>query len=75
MRWISPNENGRAKPRAATTAPYTFGPVDGGQTRMTLRNRGEPAGFAKFTSPLRASAMRRANEKDLACIKRLFEST
>jgi hypothetical protein len=33
---------------------------------MTLRNRGEPAGFAKVTAPVMAAAMRRANEKDRA---------
>lgn len=33
---------------------------------MTLRNRGAPRGFSKLAAPLMASAMRRANEKDLA---------
>ncbi|MQA61623.1 MAG: hypothetical protein GEU86_09015, partial [Actinophytocola sp.] len=27
---------------------YTWEPVDAGRTRMTLRNRGEPSGFAKI---------------------------
>jgi hypothetical protein len=34
-------------------------------TRITLRNRGEPAGFAKVGTPLMKAAMRRANWKDL----------
>jgi uncharacterized membrane protein len=53
---------------------YTFDPVDAGHTRMRLRNRGEPAGFAGIARPLLASAMRRANTKDLARLKRLLEA-
>jgi hypothetical protein len=41
---------------------------------MTLRNRGEPSGFATVAAPLMASAMRRANQKDLARLKALLES-
>jgi hypothetical protein len=40
-----------------------------------LRNRGEPAGFAKVTAPVMAAAMRRANQKDLARLKRNLESS
>jgi hypothetical protein len=47
---------------------YTWEPVDGGRTRMTLRNRGEPAGFGKVAAPVMAAAMRRANQKDLAAL-------
>lgn len=54
---------------------YTWEPVGEGQTRMTLRNRGEPAGFSKITAPLMAAAMRRANRKDLARLKWLLELT
>lgn len=43
-------------------------------TRMTLRNRGEPSGFGKLMAPFMASAMRRANTKDLAALKSLLES-
>jgi uncharacterized membrane protein len=53
---------------------YTWEPVDGGRTRMTLRNRGEPAGFGKVAAPVMAAAMRRANQKDLAALKRILES-
>ena len=41
---------------------------------MTLRNRGEPAGFSKLVAPLMASAMRRANGKDLAKLASILES-
>ena len=52
---------------------YTWEPVGEGQTRMTLRNRGEPAGFSKIAAPFMAAAMRRANRKDLALLKTLLE--
>lgn len=43
-------------------------------TRMTLRNRGDPAGFSKLTAPFMATAMRRANRKDLAQLQSIFEA-
>jgi uncharacterized membrane protein len=53
---------------------YNWQPVTGTQTRMTLRNRGAPAGFAKVVAPVLAAAMRRANDKDLATLKRILEN-
>jgi uncharacterized protein YndB with AHSA1/START domain len=53
---------------------YTWEAAGPGATRMTLRNRGEPAGFAKATKPLMAAAMRRATTKDLARLKQILES-
>jgi hypothetical protein len=53
---------------------YTWQP-EGAGTRMTLRNRGEPAGFASVTAPVMAAAMRRANRKDLVRLKRILESS
>jgi hypothetical protein len=44
-----------------------------GSTLMTLRNRGEPAGFAKLTGALMATAIRRANGKDLRRLKKILE--
>jgi uncharacterized protein YndB with AHSA1/START domain len=52
---------------------YTWQPVNGTRTRMTLRNRGEPAGFGRVAAPVMAAAIRRANEKDLANLKRILE--
>ena len=53
---------------------YEWASVGAGETRMTLRNRGEPAGFSKLLAPLMAPAMRRANRKDLRQLKALLES-
>jgi len=44
---------------------YTWESVGTSGTRMKLTNRGEPRGFSKIAAPLMASAMRRANRKDL----------
>jgi len=52
---------------------YTWAPAGEGKTRMTLRNRGEPAGFSKFVAPFMAMAVRRANRKDLALLKERIE--
>ena len=52
---------------------YEFADTPSG-TRMTLRNRGEPAGFAKVGSPLMERAMRRANRADLHRIKEILEA-
>jgi Polyketide cyclase / dehydrase and lipid transport len=53
---------------------YTWESVGNQRTRMTLRNRGEPSGFARVGAPVLAAAMRRANRKDLSALKRLLES-
>jgi uncharacterized membrane protein len=45
---------------------YTWQPAGDGSTRMTLRNRGEPAGFPRLAAPLIATAIRHANNKDLS---------
>jgi hypothetical protein len=52
---------------------YTWADAADGGTRMTLRNRGEPAGFAKVAAPMMASAIRRANRKDLRRLKQILE--
>jgi hypothetical protein len=52
---------------------YEFADADDGATRMTLRNRGELAGFKKIAAPMLARAMRRANEQDLRRLQALLE--
>ena len=52
---------------------YTWEDAPGG-TRMTLRNRGEPAGFAKLAAPMMARAMTRANRADLRRLKEILEA-
>jgi hypothetical protein len=42
-------------------------------TLMTLRNRGEPAGFSHLASRVMVPAMRRANRKDLERLKLILE--
>src|SRR3954449_8163127 len=53
---------------------YTWEDAGPGATRMTLRNRGEPSGFAKVSAPLMVRAMRRANEADLRRLKETLEA-
>jgi hypothetical protein len=53
---------------------YTWEDTASGGTQMTLRNRGEPSGFAKVAAPAMAAAMRRANRKDLARLKEILEA-
>ena len=57
----------------AMETTYTWEPAGAGSTRMTLRNRGEPSGFARIGAGLMAAQMRRANRKDLARLKELLE--
>jgi hypothetical protein len=54
---------------------YTWADSPDGRTTMTLRNRGELAGFSKVTAPIMALAMRRANRKDLARLKTILEGS
>jgi hypothetical protein len=54
---------------------YEWESSGSGQTRMTLRNRGQPAGFSKLLAPFMAAAVRRANRKDLRQLKRVLEAS
>jgi hypothetical protein len=53
---------------------YTWSDSPSGGTLMTLRNQGEPAGFAKVATPMMAKSMERANRKDLAMLKATVEA-
>ena len=53
---------------------YTWSATTSGGTRMTLRNRGMPAGFSRWVAPFMKAAMRRANRNDLARLKEILES-
>jgi uncharacterized membrane protein len=53
---------------------YTWHAIDDRSTRMTLRNRGEPAGFSKLAAPLMTIAMKRANRKDLRNLRAILET-
>jgi uncharacterized membrane protein len=54
---------------------YTWTARSAGVTHMTMRNRGEPAGFSKVLAPFMAGAVRRATRKDLAKLKATLERT
>lgn len=58
----------------AMETTYEWSDTSEGGTLMKLRNRGEPSGFSKVAAPMMASAIRRANSKDLARLKELLES-
>jgi ligand-binding SRPBCC domain-containing protein len=53
---------------------YTWDDAAPGTTKMTLRNRGEPSGFAAVSAPVMTLAMRRANDADLRRLKALLEA-
>lgn len=54
---------------------YSWRETAQGNTRMTLRNRGEPDGFSRLTAPIMAVAIRRANRNDLRALKAILERT
>ena len=53
---------------------YEWADTQTGGTKMTLRNRGTPTGFAGVAAPLMTAAMRRANSSDLSRLKNILES-
>jgi uncharacterized membrane protein len=53
---------------------YSWKDSPSGGTIMQLRNRGEPAGFARIAASGMAKAMARANRKDLQRLKEILEA-
>lgn len=60
----------------AMTTEYSFEAAgdEGQYTKLTLRNHGEPSGLSKTMAPMLSRAMRKANENDLANVRRILES-
>lgn len=52
---------------------YQFEAESHERTRMSLRNRGTPAGFASIVAPMMVGAINSANRKDLAAIRAILE--
>jgi hypothetical protein len=52
---------------------YTWEDAANGATRMSLRNRGNPTGFATILAPFMGIAIKRANTKDLRALKAHLE--
>jgi hypothetical protein len=53
---------------------YTWQAQTDQSTRMSLRNRGEPTGFAGLAAPFMAIAIRNANRKDLRSLRAVLEA-
>lgn len=53
---------------------YEWTPEGKDSTRMTLRNRGRPAGFSAFLTPVMEFMMSRANRADLRRLKSILEA-
>lgn len=52
---------------------YIWESIDTNTTKMILRNQGKPSGFSKIFAPVMASAMKKANQKDLKLLKSILE--
>ncbi len=52
---------------------YTWHDTPSGATHMTLRNRGEPSGFANLAAPIMSAQVRRATSRNLRLLKKILE--
>jgi uncharacterized protein YndB with AHSA1/START domain len=52
---------------------YTWRDTPSGATHMTLRNRGEPSGFAILAAPFLSAQVRRATGRNLRLLKKILE--
>ena len=52
---------------------YTWHDTSTGGTHMTLRNRGEPSGFANLAAPLMTAQVRKSTSRDLQLLKSILE--
>ena len=59
----------------AMETTYEWTDTPSGGTRMTLRNAGDPTGFARVARPVMERAMRRANQNDLRRLKQILEQS
>jgi hypothetical protein len=52
---------------------YTWKSLEGNITRMSLQNKGNPAGLSKLLTPLFSLAIKKANNRDLQRLKQIME--
>src|SRR5262249_32278653 len=52
---------------------YAWHDTPSGATHMTLRNRGQPSGFANLAAPLMAARAAKATSRNLALLKKILE--
>ncbi len=71
--YVSDPDHATDRSADAMETTYTWHDMPEGATRLTLRNRGEPAGFAKVAAPVMAQAMPRAMTKDLRRLSEILE--
>jgi hypothetical protein len=53
---------------------YTWQDTASGVTHMTLRNRGQPSGFANLAAPIMSAQVRKATSRNLALLKKILEA-